>query len=183
MRYALAIAQAMGLSEFDVATVRMAAMIHDIGKLGVPDAILLKPGRLSPTERRTMEEHPLIAVRILDAMRFLEREMPAVRHHHERWDGRGYPDHLAATRIPLEARIIAAADAFDAMTSMRVYHNSRTVAQAQAVLREQAGIQFDPKVAGAFIGWIDTLAASLPPGRAVTIRNLLASPGAISTAA
>jgi diguanylate cyclase (GGDEF)-like protein/putative nucleotidyltransferase with HDIG domain len=119
LRYAVATAKVVGLSELEVETVRVAAMVHDIGKLGIPDSILLKPGKLTPAERHVMEEHPLIAVRILDSMRFLERELPAVRNHHERWDGGGYPDHLAASRIPLEARILAVADAFDAMTSTR----------------------------------------------------------------
>jgi diguanylate cyclase (GGDEF)-like protein/putative nucleotidyltransferase with HDIG domain len=173
LRYAVAIAETMGLAEMDLDTVRIAAMIHDIGKLGVPDSILLKPGRLTPAERQIMEEHPLIAVRILDTMRFLERELPAVRNHHERWDGSGYPDHLAATRIPLEARILAAADAFDAMTSTRVYHQSRTIAQAQDILRECSGTQFDPKVADAFIGWIRGMNRKLKTRGVLMVRDLL----------
>jgi HD-GYP domain-containing protein (c-di-GMP phosphodiesterase class II) len=120
-----------------------------------------------------MEEHPLIAVRILDTMRFLERELPAVRNHHERWDGGGYPDHLAGSRIPLEARIIAAADAFDAMTSTRVYHQSRTVVQAQTVLRECSGAQFDPDVVAAFTSWIDQMKHDLNRADPITPRDLL----------
>lgn len=150
LRYAVAIAQTLKLSALEVETVRIAAMIHDIGKLGVPDSILLKPGRLTDGERKVMEEHPAIAMRILDNLRFLDRELPAIRHHHERWDGNGYPDRLAATRIPLEARILTAADAFDAMTSTRIYHQSRTVAQAQKILKECRGTQFDPAVVAAF---------------------------------
>ncbi len=183
MRYAVATAKVMGLSELEVETVRVAAMVHDIGKLGIPDSILLKPGKLTPEERHVMEEHPLIAVRILDSMRFLERELPAVRGHHERWDGGGYPDHLAATRIPLEARIIAAADAFDAMTSMRAYHQSRTVAQAQTVLRECSGTQFDPDVVAAFTNWIDRMKCKLKTPDAVTPLDLLETKDAANFAA
>jgi HD-GYP domain-containing protein (c-di-GMP phosphodiesterase class II) len=173
----------MDLSELEIDTVRVAAMIHDIGKLGVPDSILLKPGRLTPAERRVMEEHPLIAVRILDAMRFLERELPAVRNHHERWDGTGYPDHLAATRIPLEARILAAADTFDAVTSTRVYHQSRTIAQAQAIVQECSGTQFDPDVAAAFINWIRQMERRLKAHGELTARGLLQTEEAATFAA
>jgi diguanylate cyclase (GGDEF)-like protein/putative nucleotidyltransferase with HDIG domain len=173
LRYAVATARVMGLSDLEIETVRVAAMVHDIGKLGIPDSILLKPGKLTSAERHVMEEHPLIAVRILDSMRFLERELPAVRNHHERWDGGGYPDHLAAMRIPLEARILAAADAFDAMTSMRAYHQSRTVTQAQSVLRECSGTQFDPDVVAAFTNWIDQMKCYLNRPDAITPRDLL----------
>jgi diguanylate cyclase (GGDEF)-like protein len=173
LRYAVATAQTMGLSELEVETVRVAAMVHDIGKLGIPDSILLKHGKLTPEERRVMEDHPLIAVRILDTMRFLERELPAVRSHHERWDGGGYPDHLAASRIPLEARILAAADAFDAMTSTRAYQQSRTVAQAQEVLHECAGTQFDPDVVAAFTHWIDGMKFNLKKPDTISPRDLL----------
>ena len=172
-RYAVATAKALKLSKLEVETVRVAAMVHDIGKLGIPDSILLKPGKLTSAERHVMEEHPLIAVRILDTMRFLERELPAVRNHHERWDGGGYPDHLAGSRIPLEARIIAAADAFDAMTSTRVYHQSRTVVQAQTVLRECSGAQFDPDVVAAFTSWIDQMKHDLNRADPITPRDLL----------
>jgi HD-GYP domain-containing protein (c-di-GMP phosphodiesterase class II) len=154
VRYAVAVGRTLGLCQRELDTLKSAAMIHDIGKIGVPDAILRKPGRLTPDERQVMEEHPLIAVRILDPMRFLDRELPIVRHHHERWDGKGYPDHIAGKRIPLESRILAAADAFDAMTSTRVYQESRGVSQAIAILQECAGTQFDPDVTAAFREWI-----------------------------
>jgi diguanylate cyclase (GGDEF)-like protein/putative nucleotidyltransferase with HDIG domain len=173
LQYAVAIAKTMGLSALEVDTVRIAAMIHDIGKLGVPDAILLKPGRLTRGERQVMEEHPLIAVRILDGMRFLERELPAVRSHHERWDGTGYPDHLASTRIPLEGRILTAADAFDAMTSARVYHQSRTVAEARKILEECSGTQFDPAVVAAFSRWIHKMERKLDRPETVSTKDLL----------
>jgi HD-GYP domain-containing protein (c-di-GMP phosphodiesterase class II) len=106
-------------------------------------------------------------------MRFLERELPAVRNHHERWDGGGYPDHLAASRIPLEARILAVADAFDAMTSTRAYHQSRTVAQAQSVLLECSATQFDPDVVAAFTNWIDQMKGNLKRPDAITPQDLL----------
>ena len=183
LRYAVGIAQTMELSELEVDTVRIAAMVHDIGKLGVPDSILLKPGRLTPGERQVMEEHPLIAVRILNSMRFLERELPAVRHHHERWDGNGYPDRLAAERIPLEARILAAADAFDAMTSMRVYHQSKTIDQALNTLKECENTQFDPGVTAAFRRWIQEIARKLKRRKALTPRDLLQASGSSSLVA
>ncbi len=173
LHYALAIGRTLNLSDLEIETVRIAAMIHDIGKLGIPDAILLKPGRLTKPERQVLEEHPLIAVRILENMRFLERELPAIRGHHERWDGNGYPDHLAGSRIPIEARVLAAADAFDAMTSSRVYHRSRSVPKALLALQECAGTQFDPAVVTAFQRWIRHAQRKLKSARGLTARALL----------
>jgi len=113
-------------------------------------------------------------VRILSGMQFVERELPLVRHHHERWDGGGYPDGLSGTRIPMGARILAVADAFDAITSDRVYRRSRTVAQALEILVENSGRQFDPDVANALIRWVDEAGRARANSSAVTAKELLA---------
>ncbi|GAI65208.1 unnamed protein product, partial [marine sediment metagenome] len=115
MHYAVGIAKTMKIAPEQIDVIRRAAMIHDIGKIGIPDAILSKPGKLTPRERSVIEQHPLIAVRILEKMTFLEQEIAIVRHHHEKWNGRGYPDGIPNTVIPLGARIMAVADTFDAL--------------------------------------------------------------------
>jgi diguanylate cyclase (GGDEF)-like protein len=175
LRYALAIARTMGLPESEQALIRSAAMVHDLGKIGIPDTVLLKPGRLTSAEMLVMRKHPLIAVRILEPMRLLDRELPIIRHHHERWDGNGYPDHLRGTSIPLGARVLAAADAFDAMTSRRVYQCTRTVAQAEMALRRCAGTQFDPAVSAAFCKWLREKQAAFRGKRALATSDLLES--------
>jgi diguanylate cyclase (GGDEF)-like protein len=159
--YSIGIAQAMELGPRYIDLIHRAAMIHDIGKIGIPDAILLKPGRLAPHERRLVEEHPLIAVRILERMSFLEKEVAIVRHHHEKWNGQGYPDGLTRTAIPQGARIIAVADTFDALTSNRAYHPSRSVAEALHILKDSSGYDFDPTVVIAMVAWVETVAEQL----------------------
>jgi len=129
-------------------------MIHDIGNIGVPDAILSKPGRLTPRERKIIEQHPLIAVRILDRMSFLKYEVAIVRSHHEKWNGQGYPDGLLNTSIPIGARILAVADTFDALISDRSYHNSRSIAEAIEILTDSSGYDFDPEVVNALAMWV-----------------------------
>lgn len=154
MRYAIAIAETMGLESDDIDVIRRAAMMHDVGKIGTPDAILRKPGPLTGGERRRIEEHVINGVRILEQMRTLEREIPLVRSHHERWDGKGYPDGLAGETVPLGARILAVADTFDAITSDRVYRKGRGVADAVRILREESGRQVDGRAVDALITWI-----------------------------
>jgi diguanylate cyclase (GGDEF)-like protein len=155
MRYAVSIAEALGLADEEVAVIRRAAVIHDLGKIGVRDSVLLCPGKLTPNELRIMQQHPVIAGRILDQMRFLERELPIVRHHHERWDGQGYPDGLAGTAIPLGARILAVADSFDAITSTRVYRDAKSVPEALRILADNAGTQFDQAIVESMLQWAD----------------------------
>jgi diguanylate cyclase (GGDEF)-like protein len=155
-RYAVAIAETVGLPAEEVARIRNAAMMHDLGKIGVPDSVLLKPGKLTDEERRVMEEHPLISVRILDQMSFLEHELPLIRHHHERWDGTGYPDAIAGHNIPLGARILAVADALDAITSNRAYRVAKSVPEAMEIIRSGAGTQFDPEVVNATKCWLQS---------------------------
>ncbi len=174
MHYSVAIAEHMGMDDETVNVIRRAAMIHDIGKIGVPDDILGKPGKLTAEERRIMEQHPMIGVRILDQMRLLERELPIIRHHHERWDGKGYPDGLHGTAIPQGARILAVADTFDAITSERVYRTARTVQEALAILSEESGRQFEPQAVEAMLEWVDARRRALPAQDALTPEHLLA---------
>jgi diguanylate cyclase (GGDEF)-like protein/putative nucleotidyltransferase with HDIG domain len=139
MHYAVGIAEMMKISPEYLEVLRRAAMIHDIGNIGIPDAILSKPDRLTPHERKIIEQHPLIAVRILDKMNFLKQEVAIVRSHHEKWNGQGYPDGLLNTSIPIGARILAVADTFDALISDRSYHNSRSIAEAIEILADSSG--------------------------------------------
>ncbi len=148
--YAAAIAAALGLPEADIARVRQAGLLHDVGKIGVPDAILLKPGALSDEEFAVIKQHPEIGERILRGLPFLAEILPAVRHHHERWDGRGYPDGLAGDAIPPDAAILAVADSFDAMTSSRTYRQALSISEAIRRVREGSGAQYDPRLVAAF---------------------------------
>ena len=156
--YAAAIAEVMGVSPKQREVIRRAAMIHDIGKIGIPDAILSKPDRLTPRQRGIVEQHPLIAVRILEKMTFLEREIDLVRHHHEKWNGQGYPDGLSGEAIPKGARIMAVADTFDALTSSRSYRDSRSIEQAMTILTDSAGYDFDPEAVKGLVLWVDQVA-------------------------
>jgi len=154
MRYAVGIAGMMEISLKQLGVLRRAAMIHDIGNIGIPDVILSKPARLTPHERRIIEQHPLIAVRILEKMSFLEQEVAIVRSHHEKWNGQGYPDGLLSTSIPIGARILAVADTFDALISDRSYHNSRPIAEAIDILTDSSGYDFDPDAVNALAMWV-----------------------------
>ena len=155
MYYSLGIAKTMKITPKQIETIGRAAMIHDIGKIGIPDTILSKPGKLTPRERTVVEQHPLIAVRILENMTFLEREIAMVRHHHEKWNGQGYPHGLSKTSIPLGARIMAVADVFDGLTSDRSYHNPRSLAEAMEILVDSSGYDFDPEVVKAMVSWVE----------------------------
>ncbi len=134
--------------------IRTASLLHDLGKVGVRDAILEKPGRLSPEEWAAMREHPVLGWKILGPLGFLSLEAEGVRHHHEHFDGGGYPDGLAGEGIPLPARIIAVADAFDAMTTPRPYRSPRSAPDALAELQRTAGSQFDPAIVESFRAWL-----------------------------
>jgi HD-GYP domain-containing protein (c-di-GMP phosphodiesterase class II) len=148
--YAAEIARVMDLPEPEVAIIERAAMLHDLGKLVVGDAILRKPTRLSNDETSLMRQHPTNAARILAPFRFLAREAEALRSHHERFDGKGYPNGLKGEEIPLAARIIAVADAFDAMTSSRPYRSALPFEVAMGEIRRHERAQFDPVVTEAF---------------------------------
>ncbi len=174
-RYAVAVAETLGLDPEETATVRRAAVLHDIGKIGVPDAILRKPGPLSAEERRIMEDHVLVGVRMLEQLNFLDREIALVRHHHERWDGSGYPDGLLGEAIPRGARVLAVADALDAVVSDRVYRGGGTVLEAIRTLQGEAGRQFDPAVVDALVRWVVEVGRGLGTGGEVTCEDLMRS--------
>ncbi|MBV9256764.1 MAG: HD domain-containing protein, partial [Ktedonobacteraceae bacterium] len=140
------IAQALGLEQFQISRIGMAALLHDIGKVAIPDELLQKSDRLTSHERRLLREHPELGAQILEASPFLHDLIPAVHHHHERWDGNGYPDRLAQEDIPLAARIIAVAEAYDAMVRDYPYQSSRTPTEALSELARCSGTQFDPTV-------------------------------------
>jgi diguanylate cyclase (GGDEF)-like protein len=143
---ALKVGAEVGLDSTALKQLELGALFHDIGKIGIPSHILTKPGPLTPEERTVVETHPLLGERILAPIEQLEEVRPIVRACHERWDGTGYPDHLAGNDIPIESRIIFACDAFHAMTTDRPYRKALTVDEARRRLREGAGSQFDPQV-------------------------------------
>ena len=144
--YAVCIAEAMHRSEEDVETLRSTGPLHDIGKIGIQDHILNKPGRLTDEEFDRIRTHPLIGVNIVSPLGLTDEELAIIRNHHERWDGRGYPDGLAQEDIPELARILAVADAFDAMNSDRAYRSALPLDVCLQELRRNSGTQFDPEV-------------------------------------
>jgi putative nucleotidyltransferase with HDIG domain len=141
----------LGLDGEELRTVRYAALLHDIGKIGIPSEILNKPDRLTDEEFEQIKQHTVIGARMLERIPFFEHVHPLVRSAHERWDGRGYPDALAASEIPLGARIICACDAFHAMISDRAYRAAMPAVEAIAEVRRHAGRQFDPAVVDALV--------------------------------
>jgi putative nucleotidyltransferase with HDIG domain len=147
---ALAIADELGVDEKDREAIALAGLFHDIGKLGVPDAILTKPAKLTKQEYELMKQHPTDGANIVAKFSRLQGAVPMIRHHHERWDGAGYPDRLAAEGIPLGARIVGLADAWDAMTTDRPYHRALERHEAERELRDNRGTQFAPEVVDAF---------------------------------
>lgn len=147
----LGIAQVMGLSRGDVNTIRHAALLHDVGKIGISEQILLKPGRLTDEEFETIKSHPHIGAGILNSIEFLKNVCEIIEHHHERFDGRGYPSGLKGEDIPMGARIIGVADSFDAITSCRPYRKPLTFAEASNEILRCSGTQFDPAVVQNFL--------------------------------
>lgn len=150
-KFSLDIANALDLSTEERNLLAYCGRLHDIGKIAVADSILKKPGPLTVAERAEIQLHPVKAVEMLSNLKFLEKGLPAIRHHHERYDGRGYPDGLKGEDIPILARIIACADSFDAMTSDRAYRPKLDLADATTELKVNKKKQFDPKIAGVFI--------------------------------
>src|SRR5919112_620419 len=148
--YSLRLGREYGLSSAEMKALEFGSLLHDIGKIGVPDSILRKPAKLTEEEWVRMREHPVHGQKILRGIEFLEGAARVVAQHHERWDGSGYPAGLKGTEIDVNARIFAVADAFDAMTSDRVYRAGRSYDEALAELDAFAGIQFDPTVVEAF---------------------------------
>ena len=146
MRVAVTIAREMGMDEAGIERVRLGGLLHDIGKIGIIEALLEKPATLSIDEFPPMRLHPEKGVAILAPIAQLQDVLPGILHHHERYDGTGYPSGLKADAIPLEARIISVADSYDAIISVRPYKKGLSIAQAVAELRRCAGAQFDPAV-------------------------------------
>ncbi len=139
-------------------------MLHDIGKIGVPDAILTKPGRLTDEEFDVIRKHPETALDILGHVSFLTDERPLILHHHEHYDGNGYPHGLGGDRIPIGARVLALADAIDAMFSSRSYKPAYDTARVRSELQHCAGRHFDPDVAEVALGCIDDRSIEAHPG-------------------
>ncbi len=149
----------LGLGPNDLDALYRGGLIHDIGKIGIPDAILLKPGPLDAEEQITIRTHPIIGETIVAPLRSGTRLLPIIRHHHEHYDGTGYPDRLAGTGIPLLARIVAVCDAFDALVNDRPYRARKSLEEAVACLRAGRGRQWDPEVVDAFVADVPRLAA------------------------
>lgn len=149
--YARAIADRLKLPEAEKAKIVRSALVHDIGKIGIMDTIIGKPDMLSDTERRIIERHPIISADILRQMKGLQDLIPLVRHHHERWDGHGYPAGLSGEEIPLGARVLALADTLDAMCSSRPYRKAISIETVRQEIAANSGTQFDPKIVNAFL--------------------------------
>jgi cyclic di-GMP phosphodiesterase len=144
--YSLEIARAMGLELSDDPATEFGFLLHDVGKVAISDAILYKPGKLTPEERLEMQRHPVVGSSIVAEIGFLGVASQVVRHHHERWDGTGYPDGLAGDEIPLAARVFAVADVLDALTTDRPYRVRMSFAVAREVILKEVGTHFDPAV-------------------------------------
>jgi putative two-component system response regulator len=155
--YSVAIGERLGLRGEELVALRHGALLHDVGKVGVDEEIIRKGGPLTPIEYRAMQQHTLIGERIVQPLRMGVDVGPIVRHHHERWDGRGYPDGLTGESIPLGARIVAVADAFDAMTTQRPYNRIFSPEEAAERLRAGAGVYWDPQVVAVFFDWLQSI--------------------------
>src|SRR3954464_12080760 len=160
--YGMAIARELDAPFADDPEVEFGFLLHDVGKVAVPGAILWKPEPLTPEERTLMEKHPLVGWEILREIEFLGEAKLVVRHHHERWDGTGYPDGLAGELIPLAARVFAVADVLDALTTVRPYRPPSPLAEARTMIEDSSGTHFDPEVVDAFL--------QIPPERLDRIR-------------
>ncbi len=159
--FAVAIAREMGLSKEETKIIERAGYLHDIGKIGINELIWFKPGSLTEEEWAEVKKHPEIGKKIIELSKHLHMEQPVVRHHHERFDGKGYPDGLSDKKIPLAARILAVADAYDAMTSSRPYREAMQPLEAIEELKKCNGTQFDPEVVNAFLKVIEKASAKI----------------------
>jgi HD-GYP domain-containing protein (c-di-GMP phosphodiesterase class II) len=164
--YSMAISRHLSLNQEEVFRVHIAAILHDVGKLGIRESILNKPGGLSDEEFEVMRQHPSIGAQIMSPIRMLKDIIPGIRNHHETWDGTGYPDNLTGEEIPMVARIIGVADTFDAMTTTRPYQQAMTLDYVLQKMQSMSGSRFDPVVVEAFIAAIESGDIS-PPTRGV----------------
>jgi HD-GYP domain-containing protein (c-di-GMP phosphodiesterase class II) len=143
-------ARELGLSKDEVKRVEIASLLHDIGKIGIPDTILGKPGKLTDEEFEIVKDHPVRGCEIMGSIAAMKNVIPGIRHHHERYDGLGYPDKLKGREIPLLGRIISVADVFDALTTDRPYRGAISIDETLEYLQSNSGYQFDPDVVDAF---------------------------------
>jgi response regulator RpfG family c-di-GMP phosphodiesterase len=148
--YGLQLADVYGMRLGDNPQIEFGFLLHDAGKVAVPDAILFKAGSLTSAERLIIEQHPITGSEIVRDIAFLDAARDVIRHHHERWDGTGYPDGLAGDAIPISARIFAVADTLDALTTHRPYRRASSIAQARVIILQAVGTHFDPSVIEAF---------------------------------
>jgi putative two-component system response regulator len=163
-RYAAALGAALGVDEDLLRGLRLGGYLHDLGKIAIADQVLLKPGPLTPAERKRIETHPAAGADLVRGMHSLEAVRPIIRHHHERWDGSGYPDRLAGDAIPLGARIMAVVDVYDALITARPYKNALSRTEATAILQREADSGFwEPRIVRAFIELLPMLEATPPP--------------------
>jgi HD-GYP domain-containing protein (c-di-GMP phosphodiesterase class II) len=159
--YSTIIARKIGLDEERVELIRQMALIHDIGKIGISDSIINKPGRLTEEEYRAVKRHPLLSMHIIQPLMIYQAEIYLVKSHHERYDGLGYPEGLAGENIPIEARIMAVADSFDAMTSYRPYRAAMSKEAALEEVEKNKGSQFCPYIADVFKSLIKSMPEDL----------------------
>ena len=159
------------MNEQDLETVQISALLHDIGKIGIDDKVLKKPGFLTPDEFELMKQHPVKGANIMKSIEQMKEMIPGMKYHHEQWDGNGYPDRLRGQAIPLIARIISVADTFDAMTTNRPYQKAIDLDFTLQKIQQSAGVKYDPEVVNALINAIAsgeiTLTSLLAPAAAV----------------
>jgi putative nucleotidyltransferase with HDIG domain len=171
-----------GMTDAAAGRVYMAGLLHDVGKIGVPEAVLQKTGRLTPEEFEQIKKHPEMGAKILRDVRQIEDVIPGVLHHHERYDGKGYPSGLAGENIPLMGRIICLADCFDAMTSSRTYRKALPLEVAMTEIRRCAGTQFDPNLADSFLRISTEEMRDLLKNHAAVTKRMLDMPAAARAA-
>jgi putative two-component system response regulator len=177
----VALGMAMGLKRAELLSLYRGGYLHDIGKVGIPDSILFKPGKLTADEWVTMRSHPARGEEICRPLASLRPVLPIIRHHHERWDGSGYPDGLRGEQIPLLARIVQVADIYDALISPRPYKDPVTRKEALAIMREETERGWrDPEIVGVFFRLHETVISRIADYTATADRNLEALRGALS---